>query len=111
VYIIEDNAGAHTKAKRFAADRRIAKGFDIVDWPPRSPDLNKIERIWDFSKDYVEQIRLQSSRPSLSRAQIKLQAQQAWETIPQRKIDAECRDFRRKLIQCRDNNGDNNFYG
>jgi hypothetical protein len=46
VYIIEDNAPPHAKAKRLSVNRRVELAcINVVDWPTQSPDLNKIERI------------------------------------------------------------------
>ncbi|KAF2176555.1 hypothetical protein K469DRAFT_401135 [Zopfia rhizophila CBS 207.26] len=44
VYIIEDNAPSHIKAKRLAVEERQKyPGVYVVDWPALLPDLNKRE--------------------------------------------------------------------
>ncbi|KAF2181243.1 hypothetical protein K469DRAFT_261448 [Zopfia rhizophila CBS 207.26] len=112
VHIVEDNAGAHEKAKRLSWEGRADRsGIDVVDWPPLSPDLNKIERIWGPMKDYVEELRVTTHQNTLAREAIKTRATHAWYLMPQDKIDSECRDFSRKLHQCLANQGNNNFYG
>jgi hypothetical protein len=49
----QDNAGAHTGKKikegyfaRMAGATGEAGGFDLLDWPARSPDLSPIEHYW-----------------------------------------------------------------
>ncbi|ORX97804.1 hypothetical protein BCR34DRAFT_160090 [Clohesyomyces aquaticus] len=47
VYIIEDNASPHVKAKRFSINerRRYNGRVRVVRWLPYSPNLNRIERV------------------------------------------------------------------
>jgi hypothetical protein len=113
VYIIEDNASPHVKARRFSIKERARYSGRVltVDWPPHSPDLNKIERCWDPIHDLFEQIRAHGYENQLTREAIKKRAREAWYTLPQEQVDQECHDFRHKLDQCRDNGGDNNFFG
>jgi hypothetical protein len=82
-----------------------------VDWPPKSPDLNKIERIWELLKEDVEALRVDTRVNQLHRELIKVKLRIAWRALPQSEIDKECRDFKNKLTKCRDNGGKNNFYG
>lgn len=56
VWIVEDNASPHATARRFTVNERHQQGVHVVDWPPRSPDLNKIERIWDHVKGKMANI-------------------------------------------------------
>jgi hypothetical protein len=109
VYIIEDNASPHTKAKRWSREEREQYGGAIVciDWPPNSPDLNRIERIWDPLKDDFEKLR----STQLSREAIKRRLIDSWRALPQEKIDTECERFHQKLRQCIHDDGGNNFYG
>jgi hypothetical protein len=112
VYIVEDNAPPHAKAKRLSVNRRVELAcINVVDSPTQSPDLNKIERIWDYLKDSVEALRVASHLSQLHRDVIKEKLRIAWDALPDQKINAECQDFKKKLQQCRDNDRRNNFYG
>jgi len=109
VYIIEDNASPHTKARRWSKEERERYGGAIIciDWPPNSPDLNRIERIWDPLKDEFETLR----RTQLARIAIKQRLTESWVNLPQEKIDSECKRFRGKLRQVLECDGGNDFYG
>ena len=52
IWLVEDNAGAHTAAAKndpLSADLAEERIFRC-DWPPNSLDLNMIEPIWDDFK-------------------------------------------------------------
>ena len=48
---MQDNAPIHTagKVKRFFEDM----AFELLDWPPYSPDLNCIENLWKLLKEKI----------------------------------------------------------
>ena len=50
---MQDGAPGHKGGKTQAEikKRKILKIF----WPPYSPDLNLIEKIWDWMKDYIDE--------------------------------------------------------
>ncbi|KAF2177001.1 hypothetical protein K469DRAFT_697555 [Zopfia rhizophila CBS 207.26] len=112
VYIIEDNAPSHIKAKRLAVEERQKyPGVYVVDWPVLSPDLNKIERIWEPLKDDVEALRVTPHVNSLAREAIKEKLRTCWNSLDRALVDRECRDFKKKLHQCIRSRGNNDFYG
>ena len=49
---MHDNAPAH-KATEVIEDFR-ERGIIPINWPPFSPDLNPIEHVWKWMKDYIE---------------------------------------------------------
>ena len=51
VYLIEDNSGSHTKARRFLQGHPLQQGILFAPQPANSPDLHPIERIFDALKD------------------------------------------------------------
>ncbi|KAF2174531.1 hypothetical protein K469DRAFT_159200 [Zopfia rhizophila CBS 207.26] len=99
VYIIEDNASPHTKAKRFSGKaRQMYNGrVQVVDWPPLSPDLNRIERCWGHLKDRFQTLRAESHDGQPSRATIVDETTLSWRQLPQRIIMLSARDSRRSF--------------
>src|SRR4051794_18864786 len=54
VYLIEDNSGAHTKARQHLADHPLQEGVKFAPQPGNSPDLHPIERVFDILKDCTD---------------------------------------------------------
>jgi hypothetical protein len=53
VWLVEDNAPCHQTARAVDIVARAAMRIHTFDWPAHSPDLNEIERCWDYEKDDV----------------------------------------------------------
>lgn len=49
---MHDNAPGHTG--RVTQEELIERGIRLIFWPPFSPDLNPIETVWNWMKDYIE---------------------------------------------------------
>ena len=77
----QDNARPYAAA--FTTFQFIYTGIHVIKWPPFSPDLNPIETVWDWLKDYIAII-----DPSIHRSYIKLKrvVQQAWDAISNERI-------------------------
>lgn len=81
---MQDNAPAH-KAYSTLAELDV-RGIQCMDWPAFSPDLNPIEHVWAWMKDYLQNnFSEQCSLPELRR-----RVQSAWEAVPE--------DFLLKLV-------------
>lgn len=52
-FFMYDNAPAHAAAKTVA--ELAARGIRVILWPPFSPDLNPIEKVWNKMKNYIEE--------------------------------------------------------
>lgn len=72
-YFQQDNAPCH-KAKS-VMDFLAQKKFQVLDWPPQSPDFNPIENLWGLLKRKVAK-----ARPTnINQLWVKIQA--AWQQI------------------------------
>lgn len=75
----QDNAAAH----RARSTRRLiaALGFEVLEWPARSPDLNPIENLWHWLKNHIEDHHRDLQRLSL--AALRTAIEEAWDAIPE----------------------------
>lgn len=53
VYLVEDNAGSHTKTRRFLQGHPLQQGILFAPQPSSSPDFHLIERVFDALKDEI----------------------------------------------------------
>ena len=76
--VMQENASFHKAAHTMREFER--RGMAPIEWPPYSPDLNPIEYVWSYTKDYM-----QSRYPGLengrnrSRTQFRQVVQEAWD--------------------------------
>lgn len=54
VYLVEDNSGAHTRAREFITDMDLLGGINFAPYPGNSPDLHPIERVFDAFEDALQ---------------------------------------------------------
>ena len=76
----DDNAPPHRAA--VVRDYLEESGIRRIDWPPRSPDLNPIEHLWDVLGRRVRQ----RQPPPQSIAQLANGLQEEWLAVPQELI-------------------------
>lgn len=76
LHLLQDNAPPHAAAHTtvWLLRHRVHWYFP---YPPKSPDLNAIEKVWSWMKRYVR------SRGAPNAMQLKQRVQQAWDEIPQ----------------------------
>jgi len=99
---MQDNAPIHTAnvIKNWFIDR----GIPVMEWPPYSPDLNPIEVVWAWLKDWIT-----TNRPDLASMGTSEAAYQSlysamregWESIPQEKIDGLIKSMDSRVEACR----------
>ena len=76
---MQDGAPAHAAAatREDLADR----GVRVINWPAYSPDLNPIESVWDWMKDYIEDKYGHIENPSYNR--LRVWVWEAWNAVPE----------------------------
>jgi transposase len=79
----QDGARSHA-AKRTTDYLKSKKVEVLADWPPYSPDLNAIERIWKELNARV------GARCPMSAQELTTVALEEWEALPQSVINAHC---------------------
>ena len=95
---VQDGAKAHTAAETIQYLQRA--GIDVVmDWSPRSPDLNPIELLWSVLQ------RMVSRRGPTNREELEKYFRESWDAIPQKYVDDLVLGFPDRLQKCMDNDG------
>jgi hypothetical protein len=61
----------------------MCAGIEVIKWPPFSPDLNPIEKVWDWLKDYIAAI---DSTIHSSYIKLRKVVQKAWDVISNERI-------------------------
>ncbi|GFV33369.1 transposable element Tcb2 transposase [Trichonephila clavipes] len=91
---MSDNAPCH----RTVAAEQLLQSEDIerMDWPARSPDLNPIEHVWDFSRQTLGSSYLTTSNDS----GLRLALQDEWAAMPQQLIDTLILSMGRRYETC-----------
>jgi transposase len=84
----QDNGPGH--AAKYTKEQFITHGITSIWWPPFSPDLSPIEKVWDRLKEIIEK-----KDPTIHRNYNRLRAAviEAWESI----TDKEIRDIIREM--------------
>jgi transposase len=78
---MQDNAPGHGAVATIAEAR--ARGLTPIYWPPRSPDLNPTETVWNWMEDYINKYypEIHGSYPKLRQI-----VNEAWNAIPEEKV-------------------------
>ncbi|KAJ5975663.1 hypothetical protein N7481_009370 [Penicillium waksmanii] len=80
----QDNAKIH---RSYVAQRWFERhGINVMEWPPRSPDLNPIEPVWRMLKHW------KLFRECIS---------EAWDALDQNKIDSIIRSMPQRISETR----------
>ncbi|MDP3595106.1 transposase [Phenylobacterium sp.] len=84
--------GARSHAAKHTLQYLKRKGVALLEpWPPYSPELNAIERIWKEMNVRV------GARCPMTMDELMVAAKEAWAELPQSVINAHCKHFREQV--------------
>jgi hypothetical protein len=96
---LQDNARIHTA--RSTMQKMSELGWSVVEhFPPYSPDLNPVERVWALMKLRVSELHPPKEVGALAAA-----ATTVWKGLRQSELDSVCRGWRRALERCLERGG------
>ncbi|KAL1446086.1 hypothetical protein WDU94_015655 [Cyamophila willieti] len=101
--LMHDNARPHTAARvsRFIEEA----GLEVLDHPPRLPDMNPIEHVWDYLK---RQIRARMNQIN-TLAELKRAVVEEWDRMSQVYVDKLVRSMPRRLAALNNAAGDSDI--
>jgi transposase len=73
---MQDRAPSHLAAS--TKEELSERGIRIIFWPAYLPDLNPIETMWNWMKDYIEQVYGDKEH---SYDNLRIYVKEAWEQI------------------------------
>jgi hypothetical protein len=82
-YIFQhDNAPSHKSYE--TRDNLCRRGITCIVWPPYSPDLNIIEHVWNWMKDWIQRQywRIRYNARKIPLHVLRTIIQQAWDAVP-----------------------------
>jgi transposase len=79
---MQDNAPAHKD--RMTIQDLQERGITVVGWPPYSPDMNPIETLWCWMKDWIQD---HYPEDYLKLNDVRAAVHEAWEAISQDQLD------------------------
>ena len=94
--VMQDGALSHRNL--LTIEELYNRGIYPIDWPPYSPDLNLIEKVWDQIKDWIGDRYLKDYDRKLSYDQLREAVRAAWDAIPSSFLDQQI-DLMQKRCQ------------
>lgn len=97
---VQDNAGCHAAARtrKYLSSKEVT----VADWPPRSPDLNPIERLWAIMQPRVSTAHAPRNRAELARA-----VRATWDDLSSTTVNQLVTSFKESLKKCQQAGGAN----
>jgi ketohexokinase/beta-glucosidase len=84
---MQDGAPSHRNL--LTIEELHKRGIFPIDWPPYSPDLNPIEQLWDYMKDWIGDRYLAAYDRKLSYDQLREAVRAAWDAMPPSFLDKQ----------------------
>jgi transposase len=96
---MQDNAPAH----RSRATQSLLNylGIRPIEWPPYSPDLNPIEHVWKWMKDWIAL----NYPGELTRDTLREAVYAAWDAVPEDFLESLVRSMPSRVRECYQRNG------
>ena len=90
----QDNARPHIArtSMRFLEEERIP----TLPWPPRSPDLSPIEKVWDWMGIHIQNL----PQPPSTLDELRHAVEDAWDAVPLEYINNQIDSIPRRLQEC-----------
>ncbi len=105
IYLIEDGAGPH-RAKHLNNHHQI-NGINKIDWPAASPDLNPIERVWDYIRGKIASRRpFPTTKEATEKAWV-----EEWKAIPMEVTNSFIETLPQNMKKVYSQNGGNLYHG
>lgn len=73
-----------------------------IEWPPYSPDLNPIENVWAWMKDWLD---IHYDLESLTSLELKEAIVAAWEAVPEDFFKTLSLTMYNRALKCRNSGG------
>lgn len=96
--LLQDNAPIHKS--KLVSNFLQEKNIQTINFPPKSPDCNPIEKIWNELKRMVEE-----KKPK-NRQELKSAIKTSWSEISVKKIRCQIQHLNKTLRKILENNGD-----
>ena len=102
--LVQDNAPAHSgrRTRDFLAQEQV----EVMDWPPRSPDMNPIEHLWNQMGNKVRQL----ESPPHNLVELRAAVLQAWHQLDDERVARLVDSMPRRVRALRNARGGNTRY-
>jgi transposase len=101
---MQDNAPAHKSV--YTRQELAERGIQPMIWPPYSPDLNLIEHVWAWMKDYIAK----NYAKNLSDNDLINAIETAWRAVPESFLESLIDSMEARVAWVLDNQGGHSKY-